>query len=294
MQKIEDKKLLLAVSGGPDSIFMLEKFKHKNIIVAHINYNKREDSINDQKIVENFCNKEKIKLYIFNVNKNFIYKKNFQSHARKIRYEYFKKIYNNEKCDYLLLAHNKDDFIETALMQKSKNKIVNYWGIKKYIHINNMNVYRPFLFKLWKRQIEAFLIKKNINFAIDSSNSSLIYNRNKIRFLYKNKIFIKFFYLILFMFLNIFLNIKNYLIHKKYSKWEQNNFLLDFFRKQRNKKKLIYYCLNQKFINLNLTSKKIKSIIQFIEAKNQSNKYMLKKNYFLIKKNKKLHFKTTL
>lgn len=51
------KKMLLGVSGGPDSMFLLNLLKNKNIIVAHVNYNKRETSKVDEEIVVDFCKK---------------------------------------------------------------------------------------------------------------------------------------------------------------------------------------------------------------------------------------------
>jgi len=53
---------LLAVSGGPDSMFLLNEYKKSKIIVAHVNYNLRKSSNRDQKIVEDFCNKNNIEL----------------------------------------------------------------------------------------------------------------------------------------------------------------------------------------------------------------------------------------
>ncbi|VEU59569.1 tRNA lysidine(34) synthetase TilS [Mesomycoplasma neurolyticum] len=294
MQKIEEKKLLLAVSGGPDSIFMLEKFKHKNIVVAHVNYNKRIDSDIDQKIVENFCRKWNIKLFILKISKTFKIYNNFQNEARKIRFNFFRKIYQKEKCDFLLLAHNKDDFFETAIMQKQKNKIVNYWGIKKNIHIWNMNVYRPFLEKYWKENIEKYLLKNNINFAIDSSNNTNKYQRNKIRIFYKKKKLCKFFYFYKFMFLNIFLKHKEKQNQKKYLRWEMKNFSINYFKKEKKQLTLLFYTLNKKFNDLNLTRQKLLSILQFIFSKNPSSEYKLKKDFYLVKKNKKLEFKTTI
>jgi tRNA(Ile)-lysidine synthase len=68
---------LLAVSGGPDSMVLLFKHRKKKIVVAHVNYNKRVDSIKDQEIVEAFCLKHNIPLEIININEKP--KKNFQS-----------------------------------------------------------------------------------------------------------------------------------------------------------------------------------------------------------------------
>ncbi len=60
---------LLAISGGPDSMFLLNEYKKSNIIVAHVNYNLRKSSTRDQKIVEDFCNKHNIEVRVLNITK---------------------------------------------------------------------------------------------------------------------------------------------------------------------------------------------------------------------------------
>ena len=79
-----NKKLLLGVSGGPDSMLLLNYFKDKNIIVCHVNYCVREDSYNDENIVREFCKNNNIKLEVLNL-KNHSYKGNFENEARKLR-----------------------------------------------------------------------------------------------------------------------------------------------------------------------------------------------------------------
>ena len=125
-----DKKLLLGVSGGPDSMLLLNYFKDKNIIVCHVNYCVIEDSYNDENIVREFCKKNNIKLEVLNL-KNYSYKGNFENEARKLRYEFYQKVYLENNCDFLLLAHHKDDFLETAIMQKESKRFNLYYGIKK-------------------------------------------------------------------------------------------------------------------------------------------------------------------
>ncbi len=105
--------LLLAVSGGPDSMALLNDYKKSKVVVAHINYKKRADSDIDQKIVEDFCAKYEIPCEVLVVTKECV--GNFQKWARDIRYEYFKKIYQKYDCKKLLVAHHLDDFIETAI-----------------------------------------------------------------------------------------------------------------------------------------------------------------------------------
>ncbi|MBN3534800.1 tRNA lysidine(34) synthetase TilS [Mycoplasma procyoni] len=288
--KKQNKKFLLAVSGGPDSMFMLEKFKDRNIIVAHVNYNKREDSWKDQKIVEEFCKIHKIPLFIYSVSESeYTEKGNFQSLARKIRYSFFKEIYDKESCDVLLIAHNKDDFLETALMQKENKRNPFFWGIKQQNVLHSMNIYRPFLFKKWKKQIENNLIKRKIPFAIDYTNTLDIYSRNKIRNIYRNKQTTKCFLFYKFRIKNFFLQIKEKRVLKSFSKWELKNFSIDFLKK--NSKVcfyLLFIFLHKFCLNIELSTKKINSIIEFIFANNQAKKYKLSDYYFLDKSNKKL------
>ncbi len=87
---------LLAISGGPDSMLLLEKYKKQKIVVAHINYNKRQDSYIDEQIVKNFCKKYSISLEVLNTTKKL--KGNFQNAARDLRYDFFKKVYKKYNC----------------------------------------------------------------------------------------------------------------------------------------------------------------------------------------------------
>ena len=113
-------KFLIAVSGGADSMLLLFRYLQANIIVAHVNYNYRVDSELDQRVVTNFCQTHKIPLFIYSVNQKI--KGNFEAQARKIRYDFFAKVYQEKNCDFLVLAHHKDDFLETAIMQKNSGR----------------------------------------------------------------------------------------------------------------------------------------------------------------------------
>ncbi|WGI36622.1 tRNA lysidine(34) synthetase TilS [Mesomycoplasma lagogenitalium] len=294
MLKIKKEKILLAVSGGPDSMFMLNKFKKYNVVVAHINYNKRIDSNKDQIIVEQYCKKYQIPFFTLNVNKqNYPLTGNFQDIARKIRYDFFKQIYQQENCSVLFIAHNKDDFIESAIMQKKQNKIVNYWGIKTNNKIFSMNIKRPLINKLWKKQIENKLKKKQIEYAIDSSNNQNIYQRNKIRLELKNKYLFKFFLFYKYKMFNFFLHLKNLKKNWVYKRWKNKNYDASFLlKKQNNFHYLIYKMINENYYNINLTKGKIESIFNFIISKNRTSSYKIKDNIFLLKIKNKLVFKS--
>lgn len=179
------KKYLVAVSGGSDSIFLLnnilKKIDKKNIVVCHVNYNFRVDSNIDQKIVQDFCLEHNLKLEILNVNQNYLeLKTNFESWARTLRYDFFNEIANKYNIFNLLVAHNLNDLIETYLLQKQRNNQVNYYGLKTQSKYKDMNIHRIML-DIKKSYILNYLDNHNIKYAIDSTNLDNKYERNKIR-----------------------------------------------------------------------------------------------------------------
>ncbi|AHI52353.1 tRNA lysidine(34) synthetase TilS [Spiroplasma culicicola] len=185
MKICNQKKYIAGLSGGTDSIFMLSKLvakvKPNKIIACHVNYNYRSDSSIDQKICEEFCKKNNIKLEILNVTQNYKeLRQNFESWARKIRYDFFVENLNKYEFDKILIAHNMNDDIETFIMQKQKQTIVQYWGIEKKTFYKDAMIYRPII-EYKRSQILEYLNENEIVYANDSTNLDLKYTRNKIR-----------------------------------------------------------------------------------------------------------------
>ncbi|TNK96322.1 tRNA lysidine(34) synthetase TilS, partial [Mycoplasmopsis pullorum] len=111
MKQENNQVILLAISGGPDSIFLLNKYiNHNNIVVAHVNYNQRFNSDIDQKIVEEMCKKHNIPYEILSLKKDDYQGGNFQNWAREQRYNFFKQVYDKYQCNVLFVAHHIDDF----------------------------------------------------------------------------------------------------------------------------------------------------------------------------------------
>lgn len=283
-------KFLIGVSGGPDSMYLLWHLKNLNVIVAHVNYHKRIDSDNDENIVREFCSNHNIPLEILNI-KEHSERGNFQAIARKERYDFYKTIYKKYNCDNLLLAHHKDDFIETAIMQDESSRQPLFYGIKKFNVIGDMKIYRPILYLKWKDDIQKFCNKNKINYAIDSTNEQNIYSRNIIRNKLKNipidekeKIFDKY----------ITLNINNdkltNKINKEYIEWENTFFDCDWIKNSTHWDKLIFKMINQHFKEVKLSSQKIKLIYQFIISKNRTSDFKLNDNNKLFKIKNKLVF----
>ncbi|WP_338972294.1 tRNA lysidine(34) synthetase TilS [Spiroplasma endosymbiont of Panorpa germanica] len=183
-----NKKYLVAVSGGPDSIFLLsqiisnKQFNPKNFIVCHVNYNYRNDSSIDERIVKNICDQNKIKLEtkILKIDYDNL-NVNFESFAREQRYDFFVKVQkNNPDFDTVLVAHNLNDLIETYLIQKERKGIVNYFGLKSETEYKNLKVVRPII-NIKKSEILNFLHKGKVEYANDSTNLDDKFLRNKIR-----------------------------------------------------------------------------------------------------------------
>jgi len=278
---INKKKIIAAVSGGPDSMCMLDLYKNKIALVCHVNYNKRETAIRDQNIVEKYCTKNNIALEVLDVkDEQYEKMKNFQSLGRKIRYNFFKSMADKYQLNEVYIAHNFNDFLETSYMQKIRSKNLLFYGIKQKSCYKGLKIFRPLLMlqRIW---IEKYCHDNKIIFGIDESNNEPIYERNKVRiiiskwtkdyiFKFKQEIMIH--------------NSKNKKkldkIEKIFQNFKENEFLIDFICSESTlfKYHLIYKYLSE--FDINSTDSKIKAIIEFIELKSKK-KYRLKDKLFL-------------
>lgn len=293
---IKIKKYLAAVSGGPDSMCMLFALKHKISGVCHVNYQKRKTANRDMLIVKNFCYKNKIPLYCLKVTKKILskytkYNSNFQNAARAIRYDFFVKCANKAKNHFFLMAHNKDDFLETALMQKHRHSQSLFFGIKDVNTYKDIYILRPLL-KHWKSSIISYCHGMKINYGIDETNNEPIYERNKIRKdIQKWSILKK---------TNEYRKIINYnkshkalsvKVDSLFNNWFRTGFNVSYFRNIDYKisKYLIYEFLITNNI-LNISSSKIQNVIQFITSNKNNKKLRLGNDIYLHKHNGLLIF----
>jgi len=177
---IKKDRYLIAVSAGPDSMALLDMMNKSDsyIEVAHINYQKRDTALRDEKIVKKYCKKHNIKFHLLKYKNEL--KGNFQANARKFRYDFFNKLCKENNLKAVLLGHHQDDLIETYLMQKQKNIGVDYYGLASSIIINSVLVIRPLL-KYSKKDLLDYCVINNIEYGIDESNLTNHYQRNKIR-----------------------------------------------------------------------------------------------------------------
>lgn len=177
-----DEFIIIGVSAGPDSMALLHMIltnTNKKIVCAHINHNKRKNSIEEEKYLKNYCQSNNI---IFECHKITSYtENNFENEARKKRYEFYEEILNKYNSHILLLAHHGDDLIETVLMKIVRgSNLEGYAGIKTYSYQKNYTIIRPLL-SLTKQDIIKYNQENNIKYYIDESNNDLNYTRNRYR-----------------------------------------------------------------------------------------------------------------
>jgi tRNA(Ile)-lysidine synthase len=179
----KSNKILLGVSGGIDSICMFHLFRQLEfkISIAHCNFQLRgEESNKDEIFVKQLANNYNIPFYSTKFDTTRVAQENgisIQMAARDLRYEWFSELLNTYEYDYIAIAHNKDDVIETFLINLSRGS-----GIKGLSGIKSKysNVIRPLLFAS-RKNIEQYIIENNFDYREDSSNSSTKYSRNLIR-----------------------------------------------------------------------------------------------------------------
>jgi len=176
-----DSKIVLGVSGGPDSVFLLEFFVslqkkyNLNLIIAHVNYALRgKDSEKDQELVEKLAQKYSLEMFVL---KPKLPKKISENSLRDLRYEFFEKIRQENNFNSIAVAHTMDDQVETYLMRVIRGSGLNGLQGMKY---KGEKTIRPLL-GISKKEILEYLKTNKIKFRIDQTNLESRFLRNKIR-----------------------------------------------------------------------------------------------------------------
>ena len=178
-----DAKLLVAVSGGVDSVVLLDVLVHLGYqcVVAHCNFHLRGDeSDGDMVFVQNFVEQYKLPLHIIDFDTKAIAqtrKISIEMAARDLRYTWFKELVKSENCSAVAIAHHANDTIETFFLNLTRGT-----GIRGLLGIQAQNeqIIRPLL-HCKRSQIETYAREHGLDFRNDSSNNDTLYVRNKIR-----------------------------------------------------------------------------------------------------------------
>ncbi|MBP8850525.1 MAG: tRNA lysidine(34) synthetase TilS [Breznakibacter sp.] len=179
----EAKKILVAVSGGADSVALASLFYEikQPIIIAHCNFKLRnEESDKDEAFVRTLAKDLNTKIHVNSFpTKEFAKEQgiSIEMAARELRYNWFRKLMEIEGCSYLATGHHKNDSVETFFLNLNRGT-----GIKGLMGIseNSNNIIRPLL-AFSRKEVEKYLMAQNLSFRTDESNFESIYLRNKFR-----------------------------------------------------------------------------------------------------------------
>jgi len=184
---IDGDNILIALSGGPDSVFLfhnLRKLKDIisfNLYASHINHMYRaKDAMHDEEFVRDLCQKYGVRL--------FVKRKNAAEYARELkvteeeagrvlRYGFFNENLSQIGGGKIALAHNLNDQAETVLQRLIRGTGIDGLSAMSF---QKGNLIRPML-NVSRDEIMAYLHENNYQYCIDITNSQDIYGRNKIR-----------------------------------------------------------------------------------------------------------------
>ena len=180
---LEDSKLLIAISGGIDSVVLAHLCSQLNLnfSLCHCNFNLRgQESDDDEAFVTSLAKTLKTPVYTTSFETEKYATKNkvsIQVAARDLRYTWFYKLLDANQYDYVLTAHNTNDNLETFIINLTRGSgLEGFTGIPP---VNQKSV-RPLL-AFSRDDITLFAIKNGIVWREDRSNASIKYVRNKVR-----------------------------------------------------------------------------------------------------------------
>ncbi len=173
-------KLLLAVSGGKDSVVMAHLMSKLGYSfgIAHINYQLRgKDANADETLVKNLADSLRVPFFLKKLTAGEMGSSGIQEKARVIRYRFFEEIASKHSYDYILTAHHKDDLVETVLFNLLRG--TGAQGMRG-IAAKKGIIRRPLL-SVSSEEILAYANKNKITWREDSTNAESKYDRNFLR-----------------------------------------------------------------------------------------------------------------
>jgi tRNA(Ile)-lysidine synthase len=185
-----NESILLGVSGGPDSLTMLDLFSRirneygLNLVVFHLNHMFREEAYDEAKFVAGVSAKYNIKSIIktFDVP-SLVSSKGLspEEAARMVRFDIMFRLCRELNIAKVALAHNQDDLVETVLLHMFRGTALKgLSGIRPVSYIDNVFIIHPLL-SMWRSKIEAYCKYRGLEPRYDRTNKETIYTRNKIR-----------------------------------------------------------------------------------------------------------------
>ena len=299
----ENETVITATSGGPDSMALLSlliklsKTKKITIICAHVNHNLRKESQEEAIMVEKYANENNLIFEKMEINH---YKGNTENYARTQRYNFFEKLIKKYNATYLLTAHHGDDLTETILMRMVRgSSLKGYSGFQEITDKETYKIYRPLITKT-KDELLNYVKTNNIPYAVDKTNFSEEYTRNRYRLnilpiLKKENKSVHLKFLKFSETLKLYDDHINKEANEKLNKVYQNNNLnLKLFENEDEliKRKILYQILNNLYYkNISLiTDNHVELILNIIESSRPNLKINLPSKVLVIKNYQNLYF----
>ncbi len=181
------KKIIIAVSGGVDSIVLLHLMqsipidKRPKIIVAHINHELRSESKHEETMVRELAQQYGLSFYNHRWAKSEHPPSGIEEAARHVRYTFLKEVMIETTADSVMTAHHQDDQVETILMKITRGSTLEQiTGIKEAQRFSHGQLVRPLL-SFTKEEIYQYAKTNGLVYMEDQSNQTLDYTRNRFR-----------------------------------------------------------------------------------------------------------------
>lgn len=179
-------KLVVGVSGGIDSVVLLDKLVHEkkhDIVVAHVDHGIREDSAQDAALVQRLAEKHGLQYAETNLQ---LGQGASEERARDERYAWLRKMKEQYGAEYIATAHHQDDVIETMIINLIRG--TGWRGLS--VMGSGSDIIRP-LIDTSKAEIISYAIDHNLEWRDDSTNDDVRYLRNYVRYRYAQRMRIK-------------------------------------------------------------------------------------------------------
>jgi tRNA(Ile)-lysidine synthase len=189
---VKDRPIIVGVSGGPDSLCLLETLRQAGylIIVAHFNHQLRPESSQDARMVEKTASRLMLGCYIDGADVRAYAdqeKLSIEEAARNLRYQFLFKLARERNAQAVAVGHTADDQVETILMHFLRGSALSGLKGMSYRSVIKMfdpeiPVVRPLL-NMWREETVVFCAANGLRPHYDSSNDSIDFQRNRIRHL---------------------------------------------------------------------------------------------------------------
>ncbi|CAN5417853.1 hypothetical protein BH09PAT4_BH09PAT4_02450 [soil metagenome] len=174
--KLEPGKYVVAVSGGVDSVVLLDMARQLpdvKLIVAHFDHGIRKDSAEDRRFVQQMAVQHKLP---FTFAEGNLGAGASEDQARRARYAFLEQVRSASGAQAIILAHHQDDAIETAIINLLRGT-----GRRGLSSLRDrQGITRPLL-HITKRQLQAYALAHRLEWREDSTNQDVAYLRNYVR-----------------------------------------------------------------------------------------------------------------